>query len=96
MTGRALFELWKVVRRARKTLSAVVVPTLVIQSREDPRIAPGVAEWVLAQLASRDKKLVWVEGGHIITVDYGRERVFTEVERWLSQHGSSIATAAGG
>jgi len=27
---------------------------------------------------------VWTEGaGHIITVDYGRERVFSEVEKWL-------------
>lgn len=95
VTGRALFELSKVVRRARKTLSSVVVPTLIIQSREDPRIAPDVAEWALAQLASRDKKLVWVEGGHIITVDYGRERVFSEVEGWLAAHGSPIATATG-
>jgi carboxylesterase len=95
VTGRALFELWKVVRRARKALPGVTVPTLIVQSREDPRIAPNVAEWALAQVAATHKKLVWAEGGHIITVDYGRERIFTEVEGWLARHGSPIATAAG-
>jgi carboxylesterase len=95
VTGRALSELWKVVRRARKVLPTVIVPTLIVQSRADPRIAPGVAERVLALLGARDKKLVWAEGGHIITVDYGRERVFAEVEAWLARHGNSIATAAG-
>jgi len=95
VTGRALFELWKVVKRARKALPGVTVPTLIIQSREDPRIAPNVAEWALAQVATTHKKLVWAEGGHIITVDYGRERIFTEVEGWLARYGSPIATAAG-
>lgn len=95
VTGRALFELSKVVRRARKTLSSVTVPTLIVQSRDDPRIAPDVAEWALAHLHVREKKLIWAEGGHIITVDYGRERVFAEVEDWLARHGSPIATAAG-
>jgi len=95
VTGRALFQLWRVVRRARKALPSVTVPTLILQSREDPRIDPGVAEWALAQLGTHDKKLVWTEGGHIITVDYGRERVFAEVEGWLERHGSRNAAAAG-
>jgi esterase/lipase len=38
-------------------------------------------------IGAADKKLVWTTGaGHIITVDYGRERVFNEVERWLTDH----------
>jgi len=37
VTGRALFELWTVVRRARKALGEVKPPTLIVLSREDPR-----------------------------------------------------------
>ena len=89
VTGRALHELSRVVSRARKALADVRAPTLIIQSREDPRCPPDVAEFALKQLGSGDKKLVWTEGaGHIITVDYGRERVFSEVEQWLSAHTS--------
>lgn len=94
VTGRELHELLQVVRRARKALANVRTPTLIIQSREDPRCPPEVAEFALNALGSAEKELVWTEGaGHIITVDYGRERVFSEVERWLGTHGS-VGTAA--
>ena len=95
VTGRALFELSKVVRAARRALSAVNTPTLVIQSREDPRISTTVAESAFKLLGASDKKMVWTEGaGHIITVDYGRERVFHEVTNWLDSHADGAATAA--
>lgn len=95
ITGRALFELSRIVKRARKALRDVTAPTLIVQSREDPRIAPEVAEFAMRELGAREKKLVWTEGaGHIITVDYGRERVFSEVEKWLQLYGGRGATAA--
>lgn len=94
VTGRGLFELSKVVTRARQALPRVTAPTLIIQSREDPRCTPGVAEFVLKSLGAEQKKLVWtVSGGHIITVDYGREFVFDETDNWITAHngGSSAA-----
>src|SRR2546423_265829 len=95
VTGRILNELSKVVRLARKALPRVTAPTLVILSREDPRVAPAIAEFALKKLGARDKKLVWTQGaGHIITVDYGRERVFNEVESWLRTYDGRSATAA--
>jgi len=95
ITGRALFELLKVVRLARKSLPGVKAPTLIIQSREDPRCAPDIAELALRTLGAHEKKLVWTEGaGHIITVDYGRERVFSEVEKWLRAHTDRGAATA--
>jgi len=95
ITGRALFELSKIVKLARKSLSRVKAPTLIIQSREDPRCAPEVAEFVFKALGTQEKKLVWTEGaGHIITVDYGRERVFSEVEQWLRAHTDRGAATA--
>jgi carboxylesterase len=95
ITGRALFELSKVVKLARKALPDVKAPTLIIQSREDPRVPPDVAEFALGALGAREKKLIWTEGaGHIITVDYGRERVFSEVEHWLRTHTDRGAATA--
>jgi carboxylesterase len=95
VTGRALFELWKIVRLARKSLKRVNTPTLIIQSKEDPRVAPEVAEFALNALGAEEKKLAWTEGaGHIITVDYGRELVFGGVEKWLALHNGRGAAAA--
>jgi carboxylesterase len=85
-SGRMLFELWKVASSARRALPRVTVPTLVIQSRNDPRISPEIAERALASLGAKEKKLEWVEGGHIITVDYGRDKVFEEVRSWITAH----------
>ncbi|HEU4747284.1 MAG TPA: alpha/beta fold hydrolase [Gemmatimonadaceae bacterium] len=95
VTGSGLYELLKVVRRARKSFGDVRAPTLVVQSREDPRCAPGGAEEAMRLLGARKKKLVWTEGaGHVITVDYGREGVYTEVKNWLDEHARGGAAAA--
>jgi carboxylesterase len=95
VTGRELHELSTVVHRARKSLKDVRAPALMIQSRDDPRCSSSVADFALKTLGSKEKKLVWTEGaGHIITVDYGRERVFSEVERWLDTHCGPDAAAA--
>jgi carboxylesterase len=97
VTGRGLFELSKVMSRARNALPDVTAPTLIVQSREDPRISPQVAQSALEKLGAKEKRLVWTEGaGHIITVDYGRERVFSEVEKWLRAHDNRETTAATG
>ncbi len=95
VTGSRLYELLKVVRRARKALSRVQSPTLLIQSREDPRCSSRGAEHAIRMLAAREKKLVWTEGaGHVITVDYGRERVHSEVVNWLDKHARGGTAAA--
>jgi carboxylesterase len=86
-SGRLLYELWRLAAQARRSLAGISVPTLLLQSRADPRVAPSVAEKAFASLGAKDKKLQWVEGGgHIITVDYGRDKVFDEVTNWISNH----------
>ncbi|HJQ10867.1 MAG TPA: alpha/beta fold hydrolase [Gemmatimonadaceae bacterium] len=95
VTGRTIFELARVVRRARHALPRVVAPTLIIQSREDPRVSPAVAKHALKKLGAVEKNILWTTGaGHIITVDYGRERLFSEAERWLMSHAGRGSTAA--
>ena len=85
-TARLLYELWRLAAQARRALPSITAPTLVIQSKADPRIASSVAEHALAALGAKEKKLCWADGGHIITVDTGRERVFAEVTDWIEQH----------
>jgi carboxylesterase len=86
-TAGALRALRETVRRANDALPRVTAPTLVVQSREDNRIAVEDAERAFARLGAREKALEWVSGAaHIITVDYGRERVFRLVSDWLLAH----------
>lgn len=86
-TPRLLFELAGIVERARAAAPRVVAPTLVVQSRQDPRIPPEAAERAFALFTARERRLVWTEGnGHVISVDYGRQVVFAAVADWLASH----------
>ena len=102
-TPRLVAELASVVAWAQRVLPAVEAPTLVVQSRGDNRIPPEAAERSFALLGATEKRLVWTElGGHVLTVDHGREHVFQLVEAWLSGHapagdpaGAATAVAVG-
>lgn len=84
-----IYELWRLGAQARHVLPRISAPTLVMQSKADPRLKPATTEKAFASLSIRDKKLVWTEGGgHIITVDYGREKVFAEFTGWIAKHES--------
>jgi carboxylesterase len=83
-TPRLLHELSLTVRRAWAALPRVTVPALYIQSHHDNRIPPSVAKRAFARLASARKQLEWIDDGtHIITVDFGRDRVIGAVDQWL-------------
>ena len=92
-TPRLLAELRHVADLGRAAAPRIVAPTLVVQSRDDHRIRAADAETVFHLLGSREKRILWVEGsGHVVTVDYGRERTAEAVVAWLAQHtGSPIA-----
>jgi carboxylesterase len=74
---------------AARALPRVKVPTLIVQSERDNRVAPAVAARALERLGAADKRLEWVsDGGHVITVDFGKARVFALVTGWLRAHGA--------
>ena len=86
-TPRLVRELGVVVREARRAARHVVVPTLVIHSRGDPRISVGNAETAFTRLGAPIKRLEWVErSGHVLSVDYDREWVFARTVEWLDTY----------
>lgn len=93
-TAAALRAFAVAAQRANEALPRISAPTLVIQSRRDNRIAPAVAERGFARLGAGAKSMVWLEdAGHVITVDYGKERVFSLAEEWLRAHGAGGVAA---
>jgi carboxylesterase len=89
-TPAALRALYVTMLRAVRALPRIAAPTLMIQSREDNRITPDAAELAFARIGAADKRLEWTTGaGHIITVDYGRERVITMLLEWMDAHRSA-------
>jgi carboxylesterase len=84
MTPTLARELSVLAERARMALPRIRVPTLLAQSRQDNRLAPAVADRAFAALGAKDKELIWLDGaGHVITVDYGREKLIAAVADWV-------------
>jgi carboxylesterase len=79
-----LRELHTVVREAQHALPRVAAPTLAVYSERDHRIPGAAARAAYGVLGATRKALVWAdECGHVVTVDYGRGRVFDVVAGWL-------------
>lgn len=95
-TPAVVRELTRLTNRARSALSSVTAPVLIIQSRQDHRVAPGVADRALSAVGSRVKRVEWLENaGHVISVDFGRERVLALAAEWIERHsGKAGLTAA--
>jgi len=86
-TAAALRALRDLMLRAVDALPRVMTPTLIIQSRTDNRIASADTERAFALLGAREKRLEWITGaGHVITVDYGRDRVIGALVAWMQAH----------
>lgn len=89
-TPGALRALYETVQRASAALPRVVAPTLVVQSPTDNRISAGAATRAFAKLGAAEKRLEWISGAsHVLTVDYGKERVFELIAEWLEAHGAN-------
>lgn len=95
-TPSALRALHRTVVGALDALPLIESPTLMIQSREDNRVPPEAAQRAFDRIAARDKQLIWLTGtGHVVTVDYGKERVFELVAGWLDRHRAVLSRAQG-
>ena len=89
-TPRLLRELSLVIGEARQAAPRVQAPTLVIHSRQDPRIPTREAESAFAALGAQVKRLEWVErSGHVVSVDYDRDWIASRTLAWLE---SNVAT----
>lgn len=78
-------DLVSVAHDARLAAPAVRAATLLLHSRTDYRIPNALAERHPALFsAARPCELRWIEGcGHVITVDFGKERVWSETADWI-------------
>jgi carboxylesterase len=84
-TPQLVRELVRTADGARAALPRVSAPTLYVQSREDNRITEAVATRAFALIGARTKKLELLTGcGHVLTVDFCRERVAKMVIEWLT------------
>ncbi len=81
----AAYELTRLLKVTREGLPRVRVPALVIASREDHVVRePANAEYIMAKLGSKDKKLLWLENSyHVATLDNDAELIFEQAAEFI-------------
>lgn len=87
MSWRALRALRVTAKRGWDSLRQIQAPTLIVQSTSDNRVSSADTQRAYELLGAREKSIEWIEGaGHVITVDYGWQRVTTLVADWMDSH----------
>ncbi|MEX2442875.1 MAG: alpha/beta fold hydrolase [Alkalispirochaeta sp.] len=78
-------SLYTLMRRARKELSAVDVPTLTVVSEGDETVPERVAEEIDARLIGENHYVLRLsESGHVVTNGSERDTVADAVVQWLA------------
>jgi carboxylesterase len=81
----AAYELTRLLRVTREGLPRLGVPALIIASREDHVVKePANAEYIMANLGSKDRKLLWLENSyHVATLDNDAELIFERAAEFI-------------
>ncbi len=85
-TPRLLSQLWRLVRRARRSLPSIQTATLIVHSREDNRVPPVEVQRASELIQHPIKSLQWLTGcGHVLTADYCKDTVASFVVEWFER-----------
>lgn len=72
------------VAHVRRRVGLVTCPTLIVHATEDETVSPRNAEWLMAHIAAKRKKLVFLgQSYHMITIDNEYELVFYESKQFI-------------
>ena len=75
----SVIELLALIRETREKLTDIRLPILVIQARKDGLVPPSNAEYIFRNVASLDKRILWLENSaHVATLDFEKHTLFRE------------------
>lgn len=83
---RSIIQLRELLAEMRSALPQVLVPTLLIHSREDTSATPENMDKIYQQLGTPNKQKLWVENsGHVITREPERQTVFQAAAAFMER-----------
>ena len=81
----AIHSLLRLGKQVRKDLPRDTVPVFALQGDRDKWIDPGSADYILEHVGSQVKqRRLLADRNHLITLEHGREEVFSAVHDWLA------------
>ena len=83
---RAVIQLRDLLVEMRRSLPQVIVPALLIYSRQDKSVVPPNADKIYAALGCNQKQLLWVENsGHVIPREPDRHIAFKAIDDFIKR-----------
>ena len=80
-------ELIAAMERASAEANRITLPILILQGGADRLVDPSGANALYEKVSSTDKKVIVYDGFfHEVFNEPERDRVLTDVERWLEEH----------
>ncbi|MBN1383172.1 MAG: alpha/beta fold hydrolase [Deltaproteobacteria bacterium] len=75
----AMHELIKLIKYVDGNLGHITLPLRIFHAREDHIVPTENAPYIFEHVASKDKKLIWLENSyHVATLDFDKEKIFEE------------------
>ena len=82
----AYHEIFKLQGQARKNMSKITVPTIIIQGTDDKTISPENGQIAYDGINSTDKQLFMIEGGeHVISCHHTRKEAYPHIAEFVSR-----------
>jgi carboxylesterase len=86
---RAMGELLTYLGELDRVLPSVTAPALLIHAADDPTVSVDNLDYIYDRIGSSNKKKVRLErGGHVITEDVDKEKVYQKVIDFLRETGA--------
>jgi carboxylesterase len=83
----AFVQVKKLMRSVRRSLPEIDIPALVIQAKNDPKVAPESGPAIFQRLGTRKKHFAWIDYYlHGIILGGMADNVFKEVALFLTAH----------
>ena len=87
---RGIAELGRYLQVLDQTLPTITAPALLLHATHDEDVPPSNLDYIYDKIASPNKSKVWIErGGHLITADLDKEKVFREIVDFLEKNSST-------
>lgn len=81
-------QIYSLMAVTRELLPRVRCPALVIHSREDHVVPPANGPYIIEQIASTTKQLLWLDNSyHVATLDNDKELIVRQTHAFIQAHG---------
>lgn len=82
---KSIFQLNALMNTTKKELNKIVLPTLIIQGKNDPVVDPDSAKDIYLGIKSKDKSIVYFNHDkHVIIKEHDKELIFEEIIKFIN------------